>query len=82
MPSHLRETPLPNRGEAEDLWSEDHDQPPPEEMAQQRQNIWDSLKASTIADTLLDNAPESRACARLLISTAKESEAWLNVLPI
>ena len=51
-------------------------------MAQRRQNIWDNLKASTIADTLLDNAPDSRARARLLASTAKESGAWLNVLPI
>ena len=44
--------------------------------------MWDNLKASTIADTLLDNAHDSRAHARLLASTAKESGAWLNVLPI
>ena len=51
-------------------------------MAQLRQNIWDNLKASTIADTLLDDAHDSRTRARLLASTAKESGAWLNVLPI
>ena len=72
VPSCLQETPLPNRGEAEDLWSKDNDQPPLEGMAQQRQNIWDNLKASTIADTLLDNAHDFRARERLLTSTAKE----------
>ena len=66
MPSHLHESSLLSQGEAEDLWSEDHDQPPPVGIAQQHQKIWDKLKASSIADTLLDNAPDSRARECLL----------------
>ena len=82
MPSHLYGTLLPNQDKSKDLWSEDHDQPPHGGVAQQHQKIWDNLKASSIADTLLDNAPDSKACARLLTSNVKESGTWLNVLPI
>ena len=30
----------------------------------------------------MDNAPDARSRARLLAATAKESDAWLNVLPV
>ena len=38
--------------------------------------------ASALAESLLETAPNARARARLLASTARESGAWLNVLPI
>ena len=37
---------------------------------------------SALAESLLENAPDPRARARLLASATKESGAWLNVLPI
>ena len=43
---------------------------------------WDNIRASSIADTLLETAPNSRARARLLASSARESGVWLNALPI
>ena len=73
VPPHLRDAPLPNRDDAKTLWSRDHNHPPPEGVAQQHQKSWDNVRASSIADTLLETAPNSRARARLLASSARES---------
>ncbi len=43
---------------------------------------WDTIKTSATAESLLLDVSDPRACARLLASRAKESGAWLNVLPI
>ena len=82
VPPHLRDIPFPYRNEAEILWSEGHDHPPPGGIAQHHQKIWDNIKATSIADALLETAPDARARARLLASSARESGVWLNVLPI
>ena len=68
--------------EAKDLWSLGHGQSPPEVTSQHQQRAWDIPKMSALAESLLENAPDPRARARLLASATKESGAWLNVLPI
>ena len=55
---------------------------PPEEGEQHRQRSWNEPRASALAETLFKSAPDPRSRARLLASLAKESGAWLNVLPI
>ena len=82
VPIHLEGSPLPNVDDASFLWSSGHNQVPPEGVDQQRQKAWDTLRASALADSLLLNAADPRSHARLLASTAKESGAWLNALPI
>ena len=64
------------------MWSEGHDCDPLEGVAQYRQKVWDTMKTSSQVDSLLENALDPRDRARLLASAAKESGAWLNVLPI
>ena len=82
VPPHLRDIPVPYRDEAETLWSKGHDHPPPVGTTQRHQKTWDNIKATSIADSLLETAPDARARARLLASSARESGVWLNVLPI
>ena len=82
IPPHLHGSPLPNLEDAKAMWSEGHDCDPPEGVAQYRQKVWDTRKISSQADSLLENALDPRPRARLLASAAKESGAWLNVLPI
>ena len=57
------------------MWSEGHDCDPPEGVTQYRQKVLDTKKTSS-------HALDPRDRARLLASAAKESGAWLNVLPI
>jgi hypothetical protein len=64
------------------LWAAGHESCPPEGIAQHRQKAWDTSKTASLAEGLLENALGSRARARLLASRAKDSGAWLNVLPI
>ena len=66
----------------EDLWSEGHVQASPVGSAQHQQKARDFPKTSALAESLLESAPDSRARARLLASTTKESGAWLQALPI
>ena len=82
VPPHLRDTPLPNRDEAEALWSKDHSFPPPKAEAQVHQKSWDSITVTSVADNLLETASNPRARARLLACSARESGAWLEALPI
>ena len=55
VPLHVRDIPLPHRVEAHTLWTEGHDQPAPERVAQKHQKTWDNIKASAVLDTLLEN---------------------------
>ncbi len=50
---------------------------PPEGVDKCRQKSWDTIRRASGID-----APDPRAHARLLASRAKESSAWLDVLPI
>ena len=82
VPPYLQSLSIPNVDEAKDLWSLGHGQSPPEVTSQHQQRAWDIPKMSALAESLLENAPDPRARARLLASATKESGAWLNVLPI
>ena len=82
VPPYLQSLSIPNVDEAKDLWSLGHGQSPPEVTSQHQQRAWDIPKMSALAESLLENAPDPRARARLLASATKESGAWLNALPI
>ena len=82
VPPHLLDIPLSNQDDAKTLRSRDHNPLPPEGVAQQHQKSWDNIRDSSITDALLETAPDSRARARLLASSARESGVWLNALPI
>lgn len=82
VPARLQGLPLPNASDAFARWSRGHDCAPPEEGEQHSQKASVDPRASALAESLLEMAPELRAHARLLASTAKESGAWLNILPI
>ena len=62
-------------------WSDGHDNPPPSGAAAHIQKTWDAYKVSSSIDSLLQNAPNDLARARLLAVSAEESGAWLNALP-
>jgi len=82
VPPQLQGSPMPHVEDAQRLWAEGHDQPPPEAVAQYHQKAWDTLRASAQAEALLENAPDPRTRARLLAPMTKESGTWLDVLPI
>ncbi len=87
----LQGSPIPNVVDAEAYWSSGLSDAPPEGVARCSQKVWDTIKTSATAESLLLDVSDprararllaSRARARLLASRAKESGAWLNVLPI
>ena len=82
VPPYLQSLSIPNVDEAKDLWSLGHGQSTPEVTSQHQQRAWGIPKMSALAESLLENAPDPRARARLLASATKESGVWLNVLPI
>ena len=82
VPPRLRNSSTPHLEEARTQWSLGHGLSPPEGTAQQLQKAWDTLKASGIAESLLESAPDPRSRARLLAASTKEAGAWLSALPI
>ena len=82
VPPHLHDAPFPNQGEAEACWSKGHSLPPPKEEARLHQRSWDSIVVASVADILLQTAPNPTARARLLACSTRESGAWLEALPI
>ena len=76
VPPHLCDIPFPNRDDTPVVQGS---QPP---TSQQRQKTWDNIKGSSIAENLLNTAPNPRARARLLASSVRESGVWLNAQPI
>ena len=83
VPSHLHGIPLPYLPDAMAQWSDGHDDlSPPEGTARRSQRVWDTLKVSVTAERLLENAPDLRACARLLAASSRESGAWLQAHPV
>ena len=55
-----------------------HSHPPPEGEAQSCQKSWDCVTVTFTAYKLLESAPDSRARARLLASSAKEYESLVG----
>ena len=82
IPPRLRGSSLLNVEDAKVMWCGGGDLVPPDGEAQHQQKSWDTLKVSALAESLLVNATDPRSRARLLAAAAKESGAWLNVLPV
>ena len=82
VPPRLRNSSTPHLEVARTQWSLGHGLSPPEGSAQQLQKAWDTLKASRIAESLLESAPDQRSRARLLAASTKEAGAWLSAFPI
>ena len=55
---------------------------PPTDAAAHHQKTWNSLRVSSITDTLFANSSDQIHRARFLTASSKESGAWLNALPI
>ena len=60
LPVHLHSARLPNFDDAVALWSQGHDQPPPEGVASFHQKSWDSIKVPVSAEAMLDGAQMCR----------------------
>ena len=58
--------PTPSTDLALALWSEKHSLEPPQGAAAFREKGWDGLSATTLADSLLETAPNDFTRARLL----------------
>ena len=82
VPPTLQGSPIPHVDVAKAQWSDGVSTAPPEGETRYSQKVWDTIKATAMADHLLSNVSDPRSRARLLASRAKESGAWLNVLPI
>ena len=89
--SHLQGSPVPNIDDAKVLWSEGHAWSRSILLRMQpntnRKHAWVTPKATALAKSLLHEECtryQSLGRGRLLASTctAKESWAWLNMLPI
>jgi len=82
LPTALRSLPPPFLAEAQARWSAGHDFQAPDGMAAGRQKSWASLRATSTAEQLLEDAENTDERARLLAVATKESGAWLRALPV
>ena len=82
LPANMQPPQLCYVDEALAIWSQGCQELPPNGIAAHHQKLWDSLRLSSMADTLLKNTTDQLNRARLLAATCKESGAWLNALPI
>ena len=57
--------------EALDMWSSGHDEPHPLAAIARLQRAWDNCRVQVSADSLLTNAPDTMARARLLATSTK-----------
>ena len=82
LPQGMQNILHPEVDHAAKVWSEGHDQPPPQSPDNTRQMYWDRACAEAVYDEPLKAAPDPRARARCLAVAMKESGAWLNALPV
>ena len=82
VPAHLQSLPVPHKDLALTMWFQGNENPPPSGTAARVQKSWDMCKVVKTAESLLENAPDDMAHARLLAFSTKESGAWLHALPI
>ena len=61
---------------------EGHDRQAPAGAGAVWQKSWDNIRASILAEQLLDEASDDVNRARLLAGATKESGAWLHALPV
>ena len=79
LPSNMQPPQLSYVDEALAAWSQGCQEQPPTVAAAHHQKTWDTIRVSSIADTL---SSDQRHRARFLVASCKESGAWLNALPI
>ena len=72
---------LPNKDKAISVWSEGHQQSPPQDKAFSSQKAWDTPRVEAVSVALLDQASDAIIRARLLAVSRKESGAWLHAVP-
>ena len=82
IPPTLQGSPIPHVDVANTQWSDGVSTAPPEGETRCSQKVWDTIKATAMADHLLSDVSDPRSRARLLASRTKEPGASLNVLPI
>ena len=84
LPSHLLTTTYEEREHAFLNWKENlpEDISPPSPTNTHQQKAWDQPRVQHRFDSLISNASDPHTKARLLASSAKESGAWLNALPV
>ena len=82
LPARLQSLPTPYLDVALSHWSQGHDIPPPSSSTACIQKSWDATIVSVAVESLLENAPDDLARARVLATSSKESGAWLHALSI
>ena len=82
--SPLLDTTYEEREHAFLSWKENlpEDISPPSPTNTHQQKAWDQPRVQHRFDSLISNASDPHTKARLLASSAKESGAWLNALPV
>ena len=81
LPPRLLSTDLLHKDIAISVWSQGHQQSPPQEKASFSQKAWDSPRVEAVSAALLDQASDAITRARLLAVSRKESGAWLHAVP-
>ena len=81
LPPRLISADLPNKDKAIFVWSQGHQQPPPQDKASSSQKAWDTPRVEAVSAALLDQASDAITRARLLAVSRKESGAWLHAVP-
>ena len=82
LPANMQPPHLSYVDEALAAWSQGCQEQPPTDVAAHHQKTWDSLRVSSIADTLFTDSSDPMHRARFLAASCKESGAWLNALPV
>ena len=82
LPANMQPPQLSYVDEALASWSQGCQEQPPTDAAAHHQKTWDSLRVSSIADTLFTDSSDPMHRARFLAASCKESGAWLNALPV
>ena len=82
LPASMQPPQLSYVDEALAAWSQGCQEQPPTDAAAHHQKTWDTIRVSSIADTLFTDSSNPMHKARFLAASCKESGAWLNALPV
>ena len=82
LPANMQPPQLSYVDEALAAWSQGCQEQPPTDAAAHHQKTWDTIRVSSIADTLFTDSSNPMHRARFLAASCKESGAWLNALPV
>ncbi len=74
--------PAPFSDSAVEKWSHGLDIAPPVDHGVLKEKNWDTLRTSSMAESLLGSSVDATERARLLAAMDKNSGAWLQALPI